>query len=174
MSIWEWNDKKLTQSFLPEYLWKNAGHWHYYTIDNTPLDDLYKWDNEEHPNEIAAKSASDKSCKLYSCGNGAMVDIVRENEHKFLNDAIIIKSTMQPLTKPENPICYLCLDNGKGHLLEALKDYKENLEYEIEDYDNQISKAQSNIYDWEHNKKDALESLDEANKELEKLEVENE
>ncbi|MFA5299850.1 MAG: hypothetical protein WC389_16825 [Lutibacter sp.] len=173
--LWEWSDAELTKSFLPKYLHKHAGSWHYYTINNTPYDDeQYRWDNSNHPNKIAEELASKKVCELNGCGNGVIADIDREcnfDHPKWIsNKMIIIKSTMQPLTKPDNPICYLCLNNGRGHLLKALRDYKENLEYEIEDYDNQISKAQSDIYDWERNKQKSLELLDNATKELRDLE----
>jgi len=175
--IWHWNDADLTKSFLPKYLHKFAKSWHTYTVDNTPQDDEYKWDNRNHPNEIAKRVACDLVCSVHHCANGVCAGITSEDNYpnsvQWIKDKmILIESTMQPLTAPENPVCYLCLDNGKGHLIEALQRYKDDLEYTIEDCEKNISKAQTQIYDYEAELEDANKELPDIIKELQTLGVE--
>ena len=173
--LWEWSDADLTESFLPKYLHKVAKSWHYYTLDDTPFgDEAYQWDNSNHPNKIAVESASNLVCKLHGCANGVLANILSEGKYKddikcIRDKLILIQSTMKPLTMPENPTCYLCKDNGKGHLFQALESYKEDLEYRLEENQESINKAESTIADCEYENEKCQEELKEVNEELNKL-----
>ena len=167
--IWSWHDMALTQSWLPERLRKYAKGHHCYTIDNTPFDQQYHWDNSQHPNEIAIKSAMDKVCSMHDCANGRGAYLTSENKGDvpwLTEKRVLIQSTMQPVLIPENPICYLCLDKGKGHLIEALQSYKEELESDIEYAQETINKAESDISDSEYIINKAKEKLPEVVEEI--------
>lgn len=170
--IWSWFDIDLTRRWLPKHLHKYAGGHHCYTIDNTPYSQDYQWDNSQHPNEIAMKSAMNKVVSIHGCGNGRGAYLTSENKGDvpwLREKRILIKSTMQPVLIPENPICYLCLDNGRGHLIEALQDYKEMLEYDIEQAQDTINKAESDISDSEYTISKAKEKMPEVVEELKEL-----
>lgn len=150
--IWSWRDMELTKSWLPERLHKYAKWHHCYTVDNSPFSRDYHWDNSQHPNEIASESAMHKVSSMHDCANGRGAYLVSESpgETPWLKEKrILIQSTMQPVLIPENPICYLCLDNGKGHQIEALQSYKEQLESDIEYAEEAKAKAEVDIYDFE-------------------------
>lgn len=172
--IWSWYDIGLTLSWLPERLHEYASGHHLYTIGNTPFNQDYHWDNSQHPNEVAFKSAMDKVCSIHHCANGrgAHLTSERKDDVPWLREKrVLIQSTMQPVLIPENPICYLCLDNGKGHLIEALQSYKEHLEGNIENARETISKAESNIADSEYTISKAGERILGVIKELQELGV---
>lgn len=172
--IWTWYDMALTRSWLPERLHKYAGGHHLCTVDNTPHSQDYGWDNSQHPNKVAMKSAMDKVCSMHGCANGrgAYITAERSDDTPWLQQRrILIQSTMQPVLIPEDPICYLCLDNGKGHLIEALQSYKETLEGDIEDAKQTISKAESDIADSEYVIRKAEEKLPEIAGELQELRI---
>ncbi|KKL27800.1 hypothetical protein LCGC14_2381550 [marine sediment metagenome] len=150
--LWQWEDIDLSRSFLPDEDLRrhHARGWHYQTINNTHWQD-YRWGSfgksrDEHPNEIAHKSAMDKCCSLHHLANGRGADLTIDNEWTR-RGFLWIKSTMQPIKPPENPTCFLCLDNGKGHLLDALNLKKSSLEGEIE-------------YSWEHHNKAEIDAID--------------
>jgi hypothetical protein len=167
--IWSWRDLALTRSYLPKYLHKYAKAHHIYTTDNLPM---HSWDNSQHPNEIAGKLAMDKVSSIHGVANGRGSYLCSEspNEIPWLKGKhVLIQSTMQPVIIPENPICYLCLDNGKGHLIEALHDYKEQLESDIEYAQEDIGKAESTIADSEYTIRKANELMPEVIEELNKL-----
>jgi len=148
--IWSWRDLELTRSYLPEYLHKYAKAHHIYTSDNEPM---HQWDNSQHPNKLAGKSAMNKVSSIHGCANGRGAYLCSESPSEtpwLAEKRILIQSTMKPVLIPENPVCYLCLDNGKGHLIEALQDYKEQLECDIEYAQETINKAESDIADSEY------------------------
>lgn len=170
--IWSWNDIELTHCWLPDKLHKYARGHHFFTVDNSPFSQDYHWDKSQHPNAIAMKSALDKACSMHGCGNGRGAYLTSEGkrDEPWLSEKrILIQSTMQPVLIPENPICYLCLDNGKGHLVEALQSCKEQLEADIEYAEEEITKAQSNIYDNEYIIEKANEGIPEVIEELKAL-----
>ncbi len=151
-SVWGWFDMGLTKSWLPEQLHKYARGHHSCTINNTPLSQDYHWENSHHPNKVAMKSAMDKVCSLCGCANGRGAYLTSEHKDSvpwLAEKQVLIQSTMQPVLIPENPACYLCLDNGKGHLIEALQNYKEQLESDIEYAEEAKSKAELSMYDSE-------------------------
>jgi len=167
--IWTWRDIELTKSFLPEYLHKYTKAHHIHTADNLPM---RHWDNNQHPNEIAGESAMHKVSSIHGCANGRGAYLCSESPSgaPWLKEKrILLQSTMQPVLMPENPICYLCSDNGKGHLIEALQNYKEQLELDIECAQETIDKAKSNIADSEYIIHKANEKIPKAVEELEKL-----
>lgn len=162
--LWSWVDFDLSRSFLPEYLKRyHVKCWHYQTINNTDLGDC-RWDKgrNQHPNEVAHRSAMDKCCSIHGVANGRRVDLTIDNEwikHGLLH----VKSTMQPIKPPDNPVCFLCLENGKGHLLDALKGKKSNLESDIEYNWELHNKAEIDVIDY----KDAAENAEEQLKDIE-------
>lgn len=167
--IWTWRDLVLTRSYLPEYLHKYAKAHHIHTSDNEPM---HHWDNSQHPNEIAGKSAMDKVSSVHGVANGRGAYLCSEtpdNTPWLKEKRVLVQSTMQPILIPDNPVCYLCLDNGKGHLIEALEDYKEQLECDIEYAEEDISKAESTIADSEYVIYKAKEKLPEVIEELRDL-----
>ena len=173
-AIWSWLDMDLTKKWLPERLYKYASWHHSCTINNTPFDQKCHWDKRQHPNEIAMKSAMDKVCSIQGCANGSGANLTSEGKRDVpwvAEKRILIKSTMQPVLIPENPICYKCLDNGKGHLIEALQSYKEQLESNIEYAQEAINKDQINIYDNEDVISKATEGIPRITGELKELGV---
>lgn len=172
--IWTWHDIALTRNWLPERLHRYAGGHHLYTVDNTPNSLDYRWNNSQHPNKIAFESAMHKVSSMHGCGNGRGAYITNERQDGtpwLREERVLIQSTMQPVPIPENPICYLCLDNGKGHLIEALQSYKEQLESDIEYAQETIDKAESDIADSEYIIRKANKKIPEVADELRELEV---
>jgi len=170
--IWTWRDINLTRSYLPEYLHKYAQSHHIYTSDNQPM---RHWDKSQHPNARAGKSAMDKVRAIHHVANGRGAYLCSESpsEIPWLNEKrMLVQSTMKPVLIPENPICYLCLDNGRGHLVEALQDYKEQLECDIEYAEEDIGKAESTIADSEYIIYKAKEKLPEIIEKLKALGIE--
>ncbi|KKN07675.1 hypothetical protein LCGC14_1064480 [marine sediment metagenome] len=170
--IWSWRNMVLVRSWLPERLHKYAKAHHFYNINNTPFSQDYHWDNSHHPNKVAMKSAMDKVCSLCGCANGRGAYLTSEQDvfvQWLAEKRIMIKSTMQPVLIPENPTCYLCLDNGKGHLIEALQNYKEQLESDIEYAEEAKSKAELAMYDSEDIIDTAKGRLPEVIEELQEL-----
>ncbi len=171
-SVWSWMDMDLTKSWLPERLHKYANWHHSYNMNNTPFDQKYHWDNSQHPNKIAMKSAMDKACSLHGCANGNGAYITHEGNRDvpwLAEKRILILPTMKPVLIPENPTCYLCLDNGKGHLIKALQDYKERLESDIEYGEEAKSKAELELYDSEDIIETSKGKITEVIKELQEL-----
>jgi len=171
--IWSWRDIELTRTFLPEYLHKYAKAHHLYTTDNLPMQ---HWDNDQHPNKIAGDSAMHKVSSIHGCANGRGAYLCSESPSEIpwlRKKRVLIQSTMQPVEIPETPICYLCLDNGKRHLIEALQDYKEQLESDIEYAQETINKAESDIADSEYIIRKAKEKIPNVTIELQNLETDN-
>jgi hypothetical protein len=170
--LWTWSDAPLAKKWLPEYLHRYAESWHSMTIDNTPTSDDYRrysWeDDDPHPNRVAGRSAMNKACELHHCANGRSIRIddaqydtnqwIHANEY-IKRGVLKIQRTMQPVTLPIKLECYLCADNGKGHLIQALQDYKDDLGAQIEDNEQQINKAETTIYDCEYENEQARKKL---------------
>jgi hypothetical protein len=167
--LWYWTDMQLVKKWLPEYLHQKTYGWHYMTIDDTPLTDEYKRftfpNDDTHPNAVAFQSAMDKCCEIYNCANGrganltdGQYDIGKywKADEYIKRGILLIQKTRQPITIPKELACYLCKDNGKGHLLEALESYKEDTSYKIEYNREQIKKSKTTIYDCE----DEIEQLE--------------
>jgi hypothetical protein len=181
--LWSWSDGELTKKWLPEYLHRNFKHWHYMTVGNTHLEDEYTRytfpDDDKHPNAIAKKSAMDKCCELHNCASGNAIRIddgqydinqyTKANEY-IKRELLRIKRTGEPIKIPEKLECVLCANNGHGHLLEALKACKDDIESSIEYSQERINKMQSDIYDEESNIERSKESLIEITEELKKVE----
>jgi len=143
--LWSWVTK--------EHGWL----WHYYVKDSQ-----IGWGNripdkirDQHPNRIACKSAMDYLCKGHGCANGR--DSNPHNAEDFGD--IWIKDTMEKVLPPRAPICYLCMDNNRGHRiqksLEAVRKTRSELDYSVDDY----VKTEARLYDLEHEIKSNRESL---------------
>lgn len=182
--LWSWTNKAQTRQWLPEHLKQfNNQNWHYMTIDNTPLDDEYsrfKFPNDDtHPNAIAGRSAIDKCCQLFNCASGHgpnLIDATKDDGRYIKSDDYIsrgllrIQRTNEPIVIPHKLTCYLCENNGKGHLLEALKSKIEDVENSIVYSQEQIDKWKSNIDDEEYDINNARTRLEELKKELKEVE----
>lgn len=177
--LWEWGDLPLTQKWLPKYLHRGSKRWHLMTVNNTPLSKQYRRyrfsDEDMHPNAVAGRSAMDKCCKMHNCANGrgirisdAQYDIDPYTKaNPYIKQRLLrIQSTMQPIEIPSQLTCYLCQDNGKGHLIEALRDYADDIEGNIELNEEAISKAQSTILDCQYDNERYDKELDEVAKDL--------
>jgi hypothetical protein len=148
--LYSWRDIVTTRKWLePCKLEKFTTSWHYQTIDNKELVYWESKDRDNHPNEIASRSAMNKCSSINSVANGRCIDLMSKTDLPHRQGDIYIQRTMQPVSAPENPTCYLCLDNGKGHILEALAQYKDNLESDIADYQREKDRAELKIYDCE-------------------------
>jgi hypothetical protein len=181
--LWSWTDYDLTKKWLPEHLHRNIKGWHETTIDNTPLSEEYvrfKFSNSDtHPNAIAHRSAMEKCCEIYHCANSSGTSITDANRginKYFPTDEYIkrrllrIQRTNEPVVIPEKLECYLCANNGKGHLLEALKSSIDDAESGIEYSQERIDKMQSDINGEEYNIEHAKVDLAELKEELAQLE----
>lgn len=169
--IWSWRDITLTRNYLPEYLHKYAKAHHLCTTDNLPMK---HWNNDQHPNKVAGDSAMHQVSSIHGCANGRGAYLTSESpsEIPWLKEKrVLIQSTMKPVEIPQNPICYLCLDNGKGHLIEALQDYKEKLEIDIEYAQETIDKAETDIADSEYIIREAKDNIPKIQRELNDLGV---
>jgi hypothetical protein len=170
--IWEWLDLELTRSLIPEYLRREVNGWHYMTTNNKAIHDHYWFDKEKHPNEIAHKSAMDKCCEIHSVANGRGPELWLDNEW-IKRGLLYVKSTMTKIVAPDNPVCCLCQDNGRGHLLIALQSKKSNLEAEIEFSQEKLSKAESDTYHYQDVIESSQEELVEINDEIKQMEESN-
>lgn len=158
--IWQWRDLELSRQFVSPELHRNVTGWHYQTINSTRWQDN-QWDykeRDEHPNGIAFKSAMDTCCSFHGCANGRGPDLTQMNPW-IERGLLMVKSTMQIIKPPDNPVCYLCLDNGKGHLLEALISKESDLEAEIEDCWRLHNKAELDAYDYKNAAESAEDNL---------------
>jgi hypothetical protein len=177
--LWSWIDYDLTKKWLPEYLHRNIKGWHEVTINNTPLDGEYRRfefpNDDTHPNAIAHHSAMKKCCELngYAIGIGPSITNANHGDSKYsLADEYIkrgllrIQRTNEPVVIPEKLECFLCANNGKGHLLEALKASISDTESSIEYSQERIDKMQSDIYDEEENIEHAKIDLAKLKEEL--------
>ena len=142
----------LSRSFIPneDLNRHHTNGWHYQTVNNTKWED-YHWGSfgagrDQHPNEIAFRSAMNKCSSIHGVANGRCVDLTINNEW-IKRGLLLVKSTMQPIKPPDNPICFLCLNNGKGHLSDALESKKSTLEGDIE-------------YNWELHNKAEIDAID--------------
>lgn len=148
--LWEWRDRSLSESWVADSLKRDVSPWHYYTIGNEPWED-HSWDERNsHPNEIAGRLAMDKCCSLHGCANGRSVRLTQEDEC-IKRGQLWIKRTMEVVKPPPNPICFLCLNNGREHIIQALRrrksHYEDALKQAQEDYQEALDyKASINSY----------------------------
>lgn len=148
--LWAWNDRSLSESWVADSLKRDVTPWHYYTIGNEPWED-HHWDERvSHPNEIAGRGAMDKCCSYYGCANGRGVYLDQEDEC-MKRGQLWIKRTMEVVKPPPNPICFLCLNNGREHIIRALNQQKEHYEASLgqakEDYQKALDyKEDINFY----------------------------
>lgn len=149
--LWEWWE-----------LQERKRVWHYCTTNNQDRADYRFEERDKHPNEIAGRSGMNKCCDLYHCANGQSIHIDSDNEYINL-EKLIIQSNGKPVTKQENPICFLCLNNNYGHRLRELQSEKGRLESDIEIYGQEIKDHEVELYDTKH----ALDKTKEALVELE-------
>lgn len=153
------------------WLWKEIidGRltWHYCTTDNDYWYNHNYGERDEHPNEIAGRSAMHKCSDLYSCANGHGIDIDEDNDY-IRKEKLIIVSTSDSIVKPTNPICFLCLNNKYGHRLDAINLKKAELERDKRHYQDEIEEAMSTQQD----SKEYLRVIDEHLEALDKSLVE--
>jgi len=121
-------------------LLKGERIWHYYTTNNKYWYDYPFTRRDKHPNEVAGRSAMNKCSSLYHCANGRGIGIDEDNKY-IQKRKLIILSSGKPVTKPQNPVCFLCLDNNLGHRKEALKRGLSKLENEGDYYQAGIKEA---------------------------------
>ena len=168
--IWTWHDLDLTKKIVGDEFGKidYREGWHTMSIDNKETEQSH-WDytdKKKHPNQVAADSAMNKCCEFHSCASGRGVYLCHEEKESpyFSKGLVWIQSTMQPIKPPEEPICYLCLNDGLGHKTNVLKNAYNNAlsdkEYEEEARD----KAELAMYDAEYSLKRINETLVEFKK----------
>lgn len=136
--------------------------WHYCTTNKKHWEDYRFESRYNHPNEVADRSGFDKCCSLCHCANGVSISLTNDNDYIRLGK-LIIQSSGKPVTKPDNIVCFLCLNNAYGHRLQSLQGKKASLEGDREYYDQQIKDHEINLYDTKH----SLERTDEKLVELE-------
>ena len=170
--LWSWRDLDLSLSYLPENLHRHTRGWHYLTIGNTHWED-YRWGGfgegrDKHPNTLAHNSAMSKCCSFHGCANGRGPELTLPNV--WIERGLLwVKSTMEPIKPPDNPVCFLCLNNGKGHLLEALESKKYDLEASIEDDWKAHNKAEIDAIDYKESAENAEERLKDIEQQLRDL-----
>lgn len=145
--LWQWNE-----------IIDHRGKWHYCTTDNEHWDAFYFDERKQHPNEVASDSGMSKCCDMFGCANGESISIIEDNDY-IKQGRLIIKSTGEPVRKPDNPVCFLCLNNEYGHRLQKLQRQKEEIEANIENYTDEIRRAESDLAD-------AQDSLERTNQQL--------
>jgi len=169
--LWSWRDLELTRQYVSGELSRfYISGWHFQTINNTHWKD-FRWDSHQrdsHPNTIAKKSAMDKCCSMHGCANGAGPELTLPNAW-IERELLWIKSTMKLVKAPDNPICFLCLNNGKGHLLEALRSKKSSLESAIEYNWKAHQKAEKDVIDYKDSAEDAEERLKDIEQQIQAL-----
>ena len=110
----------------------------------------------------------DKCCSLYGCANRRGADLTQDNE--WIKQGLLwVQSTMQPIKPPDNLVCFLCLDNGKGHLLDALKSKQSTLEGNIEYNWEAHNKAEIDAIDYKDSAEDAEEKLKDIESQIQAL-----
>lgn len=169
--IHSWHDMELTKKYLQDYLKKHANGWHTVTDNNLDTDDFEWAEREAHQNYIAGRSAMDKSCEMNGCANGNSISLTGDFWGNKDKPTIYVLRTMQPVKFPENPVCHKCLNNGKGHVLEAMTVYKCQLESDMEYAEKDKAKAEITIYDSESIIEDAKEELEKLEKALREVET---
>ena len=93
----------------------------------------------------------------------------RKANEWITRELVWVKSTMKPIKPPDNPICFLCLDNGRGHLLQSLESKKSDLECEIENSWERHNKAEVDAIDYKDNAESAEENLKDFLEQLQAL-----
>ena len=149
--LWEWSE-----------LVDRKAVWHYCTTNNRDWGDYRFEERDRHPNEIADRSGFDKCCSLYHCANGRSISLTSDNDYIKLG-RLIIQSTGKPVTKPDNIVCFLCLNDGYGHQLRTLQSKKAQLEGDKEHYEREIQNHEAALYD-------TMQGLDRTKRELGELE----
>jgi hypothetical protein len=149
--IWSWHDFPLTLSIVGEEYKHEVRGWHSQTVNNTESEHWDDKDRDKHPNQIAHKSAMDKCCELHNCGSGNGVHLVSDGYDKpnpyFAKELVWIQRTMQPVTKPDKPVCYQCLNDGLLHKKEAFESLYSSLLYDLDDEQKRLNKLEIDVYD---------------------------
>jgi hypothetical protein len=96
----------------------------------------------------------DYLCKEHGCANGR--DVNPHNAEDF--GEIWIKDTMEKVLSPSNPMCYLCMDNSRGHRMQkALDDLRKSrgdFDESIDDFEKTQAKLEDLECDIRHNRED--------------------
>ena len=149
--LWEWSelvDRKAT--------------WHYCTTNNQNWGGYRFKERNRHPNEVASESGMRKCCDLYHCANGRSISLTSDNDYIKLGK-LTIQSTGKPVTKPDNRVCFLCLNDGYGHQLQVLQSKKARLEEDKGYYERELRDHEVALYD-------TAQALDRTSKDLGELE----
>ena len=146
--------------------------WHCCTTNNDYWYNYHYEERDEHPNEVAGRSAMNKCSGLYSCANGHGIDIDKDNDY-IKQGKLTIVSTGKPVVKPDSPVCFLCLNNKYGHRLDAIEHKKAELERDKRHYQNERDKSISTQYDSEEYLRIIDEHLEDVEKSLIELRKEN-
>jgi len=169
--LWSWMSSEESKKWVEKELDRYVSPWHYYTIDNEPWDD-YHWDKRnKHPNEIAGRAAMDKCCNIHHCANGRGITIDSENDN-IRQGKLWIRRTMERVIVPKNPICFLCLYDGQGHILNALRYKRSQFESDLELAQKCYDKALSDELDYEGNIEFYTKELAELNQIIKEKEIE--
>jgi hypothetical protein len=147
--VWGWRDIELERRIVGRELEKFVYGWHHQTTNNKDCYD-YRWqERDKHPNEIAGRAAMDKCCSMFSCANGRGANLTHEEPESpyFTKGLLWVKSTMTPLKKPENPACFLCLDDAEGHKREASRRRYEDILSSKTDAEERLDKVEIELYD---------------------------
>lgn len=131
--IWVWDDPKF--------------YWHSQLVNGAT--DIGEYLREEHDNHInvrIGREAMHEQSSKHGVSNGRGPEIYRDNEW-IREGKLWIKRTMELVTPPKNPVCYLCLNNKRGHRLEELHNELDRYEAEEEDLAKHISKLEIDLYD---------------------------
>lgn len=163
--LWSWRDLETAHQHLPDDLKRKVYGWHHMTIGNKPHYDFHWDERNQHPNEIAYRSAMHKCSSIHGVANGRSIRIDQDSEW-IKRGLLYVKSTMARVVPPDNPVCFLCLDNGKGHLLEALESRQSELEGKIEYYQDSLEKAERDIANYEYDIEKAKKLLGQVNAEI--------
>jgi hypothetical protein len=151
--IWSWHDLPLTLSIVGEKYRPEVRGWHTQTTNNG---EMIRWDDadrDKHPNQIAYKEAMDKCCELHHCASGHGVsltgDSYSETNSYYEQGLVYIKGIMQPVKRPDNPICYQCLNNGLLHKQEAFESLYSSTLGKLDYTQEHLNKAEIEVYDCE-------------------------
>jgi hypothetical protein len=131
--LWQWHDEKWVWHCHvrdPQQGWGRA---------------ISMRERDDHPNGKASRAAMDEACKHFGCASGHGVSPIRADDFGDIWDC----DTMEKVVPPENPTCFLCMDNGRGHrLLKALEETKD-AKWSMEDAQEELRKTRVRVYDLE-------------------------
>lgn len=102
---WSWCKNMIWTAFVNKHPRGNA--WHYMSKDGG--NDVWgNWDRNNHPNEIAAREASNKCCEIFSYANGRSVEFNVSNE--TINSGLLRIVDTKEIIKP--PKIFKCCYYG--------------------------------------------------------------